>query len=178
MTSPPLPTPAPEALTYCQRHPTVESVLRCGRCDAFICPRCLVFTPAGTRCPDCAQLRRPPMYELSATHYLRATGAALVMAVVFGVAGAFLVPVAAGGFFMLTLAVLGGSALGGLVAEVLQRATGYKRGPVMQAAAVSTLVLADVIRLVLAGGLPFVAADLPAALLIAIASVVAWGRLR
>ncbi len=178
MTSTPAATPTPEELTYCQRHPAVESVLRCGRCDAFICPRCLVYTPAGTRCPDCAQLRRPPMYELSTSHYLRAAGVAVAMALLFGVVGAFLLPVGRGGFLFLTLAVVGGSALGGLVAEVLQRATGYKRGPVMQGAAAATLVLADVIRLTLSGGLQLLPADLAATLLVAIASIVAWGRLR
>jgi hypothetical protein len=42
----------------CARHPGVETVLRCGRCDTPICPRCLVSTPVGARCPDCAQVRR------------------------------------------------------------------------------------------------------------------------
>lgn len=176
MTSPP--APAPEVVTYCQRHPSVESVLRCGRCEAFICPRCLVFTPAGTRCPDCAQLRRPPMYELRLTDYLRAAGVALGLGLALGVIGAFLLPVGVRGFLFLTLAVFGGSALGGLVAEVLQRATRYKRGPAMQASAAATLVLADATRLFLAGGFELVLIDVAAAVLVVIAIVVAWGRLR
>jgi uncharacterized membrane protein len=43
---------------YCARHPNVETVLRCGRCDTPICPRCLVATPVGARCPDCARIKR------------------------------------------------------------------------------------------------------------------------
>src|SRR3990170_407576 len=133
------PPPANEELTYCQRHPSVESALRCGRCETLICPRCLVFTPAGTRCPDCAKLRRPVMYELGVSHYLRAAAVAIGLGAVMGVVGAFLVPVGVGGFLFLTLAIFGGSALGGAVAEALTRATRGKRGVPMQAAAVATL---------------------------------------
>jgi hypothetical protein len=179
VTSSPAPAPAPaEEVTYCQRHPSVETALRCGRCDALICPRCLVFTPAGTRCPDCARLRRPVMYELGVSHYLRAAGVALGLGLAMGVVGAFLVPVGFGGFLFLTLAVFGGSALGGAVAEALTRATRGKRGIPMQAAAVATLVLADVVRLTLAGGIDLVARDMLGTVLVALAAAVAWGRLR
>jgi hypothetical protein len=42
----------------CARHPGVETVLRCGRCETPICPRCLVATPVGARCPTCARVKR------------------------------------------------------------------------------------------------------------------------
>jgi hypothetical protein len=42
----------------CARHPNTETVLRCGRCDTPICPRCLVGTPVGARCPTCAGVKR------------------------------------------------------------------------------------------------------------------------
>jgi hypothetical protein len=42
----------------CARHPSTETVLRCGRCETPICPRCLVSTPVGARCPTCAQVKR------------------------------------------------------------------------------------------------------------------------
>ncbi|MCC6237962.1 MAG: B-box zinc finger protein [Dehalococcoidia bacterium] len=173
-----LPTPAPEEVTYCQRHPTVESELRCGRCETLICPRCLVYTPAGTRCPDCAKLRRPPMYEFAARDYLVLAATSIGVAVALGVIGALVLPVGIRGFLFLTLAIFGGTALGGGIAELLQRATRYKRGPAIQVAAVATLVGAAVIRLTLAGGLQLVAADLAVTLLLVIAAAVAWGRLR
>ena len=172
------PTPTNEEVTYCQRHPSVETALRCGRCDALICPRCLVFTPAGTRCPDCAQLRRPVIYELGLSHYARAAAVAIGLGAVMGVVGAFLVPVGIRGFLFLAVAVFGGSALGSAVAEALTRATRGKRGPVIQGAAVATLLLADVVRLVLGGGVDLVSRDLVGSMLVAVAAVVAWGRLR
>jgi hypothetical protein len=46
------------ATLRCARHPAVETVLRCGRCDTPICPKCMVSTPVGARCPSCAQVKR------------------------------------------------------------------------------------------------------------------------
>jgi len=46
------------ATLRCARHPSVETVLRCGKCETPICPRCLVATPVGARCPTCAQVKR------------------------------------------------------------------------------------------------------------------------
>jgi hypothetical protein len=40
--------------TTCARHRNVETYLRCGKCGTPICPKCLVHTPVGARCPRCA----------------------------------------------------------------------------------------------------------------------------
>lgn len=39
--------------TYCANHPTVETSLRCNRCEKLICPKCAVATPTGYRCKEC-----------------------------------------------------------------------------------------------------------------------------
>jgi hypothetical protein len=49
---------SPGGTLRCARHPNIETVLRCGRCDTPICPRCLVGTPVGARCPTCAGVKR------------------------------------------------------------------------------------------------------------------------
>ncbi len=48
----------PAETLYCARHPTVETLLRCGRCDKPICTRCQIPTPVGMRCRECAQVKR------------------------------------------------------------------------------------------------------------------------
>ena len=40
--------------TMCARHRNVETHLRCGKCETPICPKCLVHSPVGARCPKCA----------------------------------------------------------------------------------------------------------------------------
>lgn len=47
MTTPDIP------IQYCYRHPSVETGLRCNRCERPICSRCAVHTETGYRCPDC-----------------------------------------------------------------------------------------------------------------------------
>lgn len=68
----------------CATHPEVETSLRCGKCGKPICPRCLVQTPVGARCPDCARLHKLPTFEVSAKYYLRAVGAGLGVAILCG----------------------------------------------------------------------------------------------
>lgn len=168
-----------EPIVYCQLHPEVETALECGRCATPICPRCLVHTPGGIRCPDCAQLRRPPMYELAPLDYAKAGVAASMLIGVLGFLGAVLLPV--GGFrgLFLLLALFVGSGAGALVAEVLSRVTKGKRGPVMQGIAVGTLVAALGLRVVLTGtGLEGLLNDTAGLLIVGVGSFAAWGRLR
>ena len=42
-------------LTYCANHPTVETRLRCSRCNKLICPKCAIKSPVGYRCPECVK---------------------------------------------------------------------------------------------------------------------------
>jgi len=112
----------------CAADPRVETYLRCGRCEKPICPRCMIQTPVGSRCRDCAQLRKLPMFVLSPLDYLKAIGAALGG----GIGGAIvltlvldLVPFA--GF--LRFFIMAG--LGYVVGEAVSRATGNKQGNVL-----------------------------------------------
>ena len=40
---------------YCANHPTVETTLRCNRCDKAICAKCAVKIPTGYRCKECVK---------------------------------------------------------------------------------------------------------------------------
>jgi hypothetical protein len=68
----------------CAADPQVETSLRCGRCDTPICPRCLVMTPVGARCRECARLRAHPVYDVQPQHYLRAAAVGLGITLVGG----------------------------------------------------------------------------------------------
>jgi hypothetical protein len=166
---------------YCARHPEVETALRCGRCETLICPRCMVYTPAGVRCPDCAQMRRLPMYQLSLQHYLRAAGIAIVLAGVLGVVAWFL-PLPAPGrmlLFGMLIALVAGMGGGQLVATALYRGTGGKRGRVVQSMAVACVVAAAIVRFVLSDyPLDALPEDFAGLIMVGAAILTAWGRLR
>lgn len=165
-----------EPTVYCARHPEVETALECGRCGTPICPRCLIHTPGGIRCPDCARLRRPPMYELAPLDYAKAIGVGIVLAGALGFVGALIFPSRGFGGLFLLLALFVGSAVGGLVAEAIRRATNGKRGVPMQVIGVGTLVAALLVRMVLSGG--GLEVDIAGLLIVAVGSFAVWGRLR
>ena len=41
----------------CYRHPDRETNVACSRCARPICPDCMISTPVGMRCPECARER-------------------------------------------------------------------------------------------------------------------------
>ena len=115
---------APETLR-CAAHPDVETNLRCGKCGKLICPKCLVQTPVGARCRDCARLYKLPTFRISPAYYLRAIGAALGMAVVVGLVWGFITDFLPFIYLNLLLAIGIGYAIG----EVTGLAVNRKRGP-------------------------------------------------
>ena len=69
---------------YCAKHPNVETNLTCGKCGKPICPKCMVQTPVGIRCYECARLKTLPTYQVTFLYYLRAIGAGIGIAIVLG----------------------------------------------------------------------------------------------
>lgn len=108
----------------CAAHPKIETNLRCGKCGKPICPKCMVQTPVGARCSDCAKLHKLPTYRVSARYYLRAIGTALGMAIVCGVAWGVV------GIFapFLLLNFLLAAGVGYAIGEVVGLSVNRKRG--------------------------------------------------
>lgn len=171
-------TPTPP--TMCARHPDVETGLTCGRCGTPICPRCLVYTPAGTRCPTCATIGRPKMYVLGPLDYARAIGTAVVVGLVLGFAAAIVLgPGGRLGLFSLLIAAGVGYGVGIAMGETLNLTTGRKRGREMQIIAAAGVVLVALTRFVLSGvPVEFLLRDFGGLILVAIAISVASSRLR
>ena len=166
--------------TMCARHPDVETGLACGRCGTPICPRCLVYTPAGTRCPTCASIGRPKMYVLGPLDYAKATVTAIVVGIAVGFVAALLIsPSPRIGLFSLIFAVAGGYAVGTVIAEALNLITGRKRGREMQIVEGAGVILAAVTRIVVSGvPIEYVVRDIAGLMMVAIAVSVASARLR
>ncbi len=122
----------------CPRNPGIETALRCSRCDEPICPKCLILTPVGARCRPCAQIKKSPVYTLSAGGYLRAGLVALVGGVVMGLIWGFVLLPFSVGFFSIFL----GAGLGWAFTRGMDFATGRKRGNVVFAFASTGIAIA------------------------------------
>ena len=134
----------------CATHPEVETILRCGKCGKPICPRCMVQTPVGARCPDCARLQRLPTYQVPATYFFRAGGAGLGMAIVCGViwwAIDWIIP-------LFSFSILLASGAGYVIGEVISRVVNRKRGTILAIIAGIALALSYSVTLILEGGFP------------------------
>lgn len=156
---------AGEQRTFCATHPDVETALRCGRCGKPICPRCLVMTPVGARCRDCARLRPSPIFVVSPTQYLLAAAAAFAAAAACGLALSLLP-----GFGVFFLIFLGGG-VGYVVGEATTRSVNRKRGLGLAiiagaAAAAAVLVFPTLWRALFAAGPLLAAGPVGPALLI------------
>jgi hypothetical protein len=106
---------------FCYRHPDRETWVRCGRCDQPICTKCAMQGPVGFRCKECGKLKHDPMTSFTPTQLLLGG----LMAIAGGAVVAFIGEQL--GFFTIIIGFFGG----GLIADIVMRFTGYKRGPVM-----------------------------------------------
>ncbi len=138
-------------LVPCKRHPSVRTNLYCGRCGDPICPRCLVQTPVGARCPACARMSRLPTFNLSGQYFLRAGGAGLGLGVTIGLVWAFFRVVPFFGFFSFLI----GAAVGYGIGEGIGLAANRKRGPTLAVIAGIAVVISYVTSIFVPWGRPF-----------------------
>ncbi len=127
----------------CATHPDVETELGCSRCGKAICPRCMMHTPVGARCRECANVRRVPTYNVSGGTLARGIGAAIFTGVAVGVAW-WLVTYIAFGFFLFGLMI--GLGAGYAVSEAVGAVTNRRAGTPLQTAAAGGVVLAFLVR--------------------------------
>jgi hypothetical protein len=155
----------------CTYHPDVETNLRCGKCGKPICPRDMVQTPVGARCPDCAKLSKLPTYQVPTKYYLRAAGAGLGMAIVCGIVWGLIgliIP-----FFYLNLLIAAG--IGYAIGEVVGLSVNRKRGTRLAVVAGSSVVISYLVGILTPWGLHFGFFDL---LSVALGIFIAVTRLR
>ena len=134
----------------CATHQDVETNLSCNKCGKPICPRCMVMTPVGARCRECARLSKLPTYQVSAKFYLRAAGAALGAAIVCGFAwGAIelLIP-------MFSFNLLLAPAAGYAISEAITFSSNRKRGRGLASLAGMALIVSYLITFLFRGGIP------------------------
>jgi len=124
-------------MARCTYHPNTETELACAACGRPVCPREMVDTPVGYKCPECARLPKTALVRMRP----RQVAGAVIAAVAAGAGGGLLLGYAfgvspLGGFFSWVAAFV----WGGLVAEAVRRGSGGHRGASTAAIAIAGVV--------------------------------------
>lgn len=117
------------AITYCANHPTVETTLRCRRCEKYICTRCATRTPTGYICRECSRAQQKAFETAETIDYILGFSAAVVLSLI----GSFLISLIGyiGGFFGLILASIAAPTAGVVIAEALRLITRRHRAALL-----------------------------------------------
>lgn len=110
---------------YCANHPSVETTLRCNKCEKPICAKCAVLTPTGYRCKECLK-EQQKIFETALWYDYPVI---FIVVAILSYLGSLLggwVSIRFG-FYIIILALFLAPAVGGLIAEVARRATGKRR---------------------------------------------------
>ena len=118
-------------MARCSYHPDVETEMSCAECGKPICPKEMVLTPVGYKCPEDARPKRSQYVLVKPKQLVRA----IVVGLGVGILGGLLIAgIGWGGFF---LGILWGSA----TSEAVRRASGGHRGGTVGVVAVASLAL-------------------------------------
>jgi len=111
---------------FCANHPNTETLLRCNKCGKPICMKCAVQTPVGYRCTECIHQQQNVYFNAESNDNFIALGVGFVVSAI----GAPIAGMLLGnfGFFGLIIAFIAGSGAGSLLAQIIRRAVGRRRG--------------------------------------------------
>jgi len=119
----------------CSYHPNVETELSCTECGKPICPKEMVLTPVGYKCPEHARPAKGQYTFVKPKQLAMAVAAGAVV----GIGGAFLVAAIGYGGFLI------GIAWGALASEAIRRASGGHRGTTVGSVAAGSIALGSLV---------------------------------
>jgi len=105
---------------YCANHPSVETTLRCNRCEKPICPECAVLTPTGYRCKECVKSQLKIFDTAEPRDYIAGFVVALLLSFL---ASLIFLGISLIGFFGFIIAMAAAPTAGIIIAESVRWAT-------------------------------------------------------
>jgi uncharacterized protein YqgC (DUF456 family) len=100
---------------FCYKHPSIETGLRCNRCERPICSACAIHTETGYRCKECIRGQQKIFDTARWYDFVFAINVALCLAAI----GSILSNIV--GFFVLLLSPLAGIAIAEIVRFVIRK---------------------------------------------------------
>jgi hypothetical protein len=121
MVNAPLTNNIDEEITYCAVHTDKEATLRCIRCDRYMCSQCIVQSPVGYICRECARRHDDKFYNAASSD------PAVIFLVCAALTGIGAGIISATGFPIFFLLIFG-LPVGGFIGTMALRATQKRRG--------------------------------------------------
>jgi hypothetical protein len=112
-------------VTFCYRHPNVETGLRCNKCDRYICAKCAKHTPVGYICPECLRKQEDKFFTGNVSDYFIAAIIALPLSLITAVL--FFFVIGSLGWFSWLISIFAAPFAAGLIAEAVRRGVGRRR---------------------------------------------------
>ena len=137
----------------CTFHPQTETFLRCSKCERPICGKCVIITPVGARCSDCALVQRLPTYSLPAPQFGMSLVVGLAVGVGMGVVLGLLQRVMPLGLFGALFVALSYVAAGYVIGEAISQVSNRKRATPLQVLAAFAYGLSIITFSLAAGGI-------------------------
>lgn len=119
-----------QSVIHCARHPREETAISCASCGTPICPRCMVSTPVGMKCPDCGKVKNSVLFKVSPGRLALAG----ITAVAAGMAAALIGKI---GCFVIFLSIPYGYFAGSMILK----ASGMKRGLKLEIIAGAAMII-------------------------------------
>lgn len=99
---------------YCVNHPNRETILRCNRCEQYICVKCAVRTPTGYRCKTCVREQQKIFDNAGVKDYLIVFFLGGFLSFLGGLATSLV------GFFVFLLAPAAGAFIGSVLRRIIR----------------------------------------------------------
>jgi hypothetical protein len=123
---------------YCANHPTVETTLRCNRCEKPICPECAVLTPTGYRCKECVKSQQKIFDTAEARDFVLGFIVAWLLS---GLASLVFLFISLIGFFGFIIAMAAAPTAGIIISEGTRWATRRHRSRALFITIIAAVVL-------------------------------------
>lgn len=107
-----------QQITYCKNHSSIETYLRCARCEEPICAKCAIKSPTGYLCKECTRNMQKSFDTAEPIDYLLGSLSTIIL---FFLASMLMLWISGLGFFSWIILIAGSPAIGNFAADLIRK---------------------------------------------------------
>lgn len=130
----------------CYKHKSQTTSLSCASCETGVCIKCVIHTPTGIKCKNCANLKRIPTFVVSPVFFLRGFISISITLILFIIGLYFFLLYIQSGLFIVLLSII---FLGFLIGQILSFSVNRKRGNSLKLLSIISFLIGIILILIL-----------------------------